>query len=350
MKLAMMFDRDRPLMESVGLITDLERAGLDQLLVPESYTFDAISHIGFLASVTTRLEIGTGIINVFSRTAAAVAMTAAGCDRVSDGRFILGLGASGPQVIEGFHGLPFDRPITRLREYVEACRMVWRREQPLALDGETIQLPLPPDRGTGLGKPLKIINHPVRPRIPIWLAGLRPNSVRLAAEIAEGWLPAFFVPDKANAVWGEALVEGTHNRRSELAPLSIAAGGMLAIGEELVGDQRARILDRERPHLALYVGGMGARGKNFYNDICRAYGYEREAEEVQDLYLAGQRDAAAAAVPSEMLVHSHLVGPASHIAERLEVYRAAGVTSLIVDPVHDNPVKQVEQLRALLDA
>jgi F420-dependent oxidoreductase-like protein len=295
------------------------------------------------------VEIGTGILNVYSRTPALVAMTAAGCDFVSAGRFVLGLGASGPQVVEGFHGVPFEQPARRVQEYIAACRMIWRRERPFEFHGRTISAPLPPGEGTGLGKPLKIINHPVRSDIPIWWASLKERSVAATAEVADGWLPLFFVPDKFERVWGEALREGTVRRDPSLAPLEIAAGGMVAIGEELVGDEQRRILDRARPQTALYVGGMGARGKNFYNDIAVAYGYEREAAEVQDLYLAGRKDEAAAAVPGEMLALSHLVGPRSYVKERVDVYRKAGVTTLAVDPIGPDPVRTIEALRAILE-
>jgi F420-dependent oxidoreductase-like protein len=336
--------------ETADQVVALERAGLDQVWIAEAYSFDAISQVGYLAAMTDTIEIATGILNVYSRTAALMAMTAAGCDYVSGGRFILGLGASGPQVVEGFHGVPYDKPMQRIREYIESCRMIWKREEKFHYDGRTVQVPLPEGHGTGLGKPLKLINHPVRPNIPIWWASLKGLSVAATAELADGWLPIFFVPERFRQVWGAQLDAGLARRDPSLGRLDIAAGGMLAIGEHLVGEARTKLLDLARPQLALYVGGMGAKGKNFYNDICREYGYEREADLVQDLYLAGKKDEAAAALPAEWLELGNLVGPPGLIKERIAAYRQAGVTVLSVMPVSADPVREVEQLRSLLDA
>ncbi len=336
--------------ETADQVVALERAGLDQVWIAEAYSFDAISQVGYLAAMTDTIEIATGILNVYSRTAALMAMTAAGCDYVSGGRFILGLGASGPQVVEGFHGVPYDKPMQRIREYIESCRMIWKREEKFHYDGRTVQVPLPEGHGTGLGKPLKLINHPVRPNIPIWWASLKGLSVAATAELADGWLPIFFVPERFRQVWGAQLDAGLARRDPSLGRLDIAAGGMLAIGEHLVGEARTKLLDLARPQLALYVGGMGAKGKNFYNDICREYGYEREADVVQDLYLAGKKDEAAAALPAEWLELGNLVGPPGLIKERIAAYRQAGVTVLSVMPVSADPVREVEQLRSLLDA
>jgi len=334
---------------AVEQVVALEKAGLDQVFIAEAYSFDAVSQVGYLAAVTDHIEIGTGIVNVYSRTAALMAMTAAGCDFVSDGRFILGLGASGPQVIEGFHGVPYEKPMVRIKEYIEACRMIWKREAPFEYHGKTVDAPLSAGQGTGFGKALKIINHPVRPDIPIWWASLKDRSVEATAEVADGWLPIFFVPDKFQQVWGNSLKAGTAKRDPSLKKLDIAAGGMVAIGEDLVGDKQKAILDFARPNVALYVGGMGARGKNFYNDICTAYGYEKEAVEIQDLYLEGKKAEAAAAVPGEMLELSHLVGPRSYIKERVGAFKEAGVTVLSVNPVGGDPVKTVEMLREIVD-
>jgi len=335
--------------QAVQQVVELEKVGLDQVFIAEAYSFDAISQVGYLAAVTDRVEIGTGIVNVYSRTAALMAMTAAGCDFVSDGRFILGLGASGPQVIEGFHGVPYEKPMVRIKEYIESCRMIWKREGPFEYHGKTVDVPLPAGQGTGLGKALKIINHPVRADIPIWWASLKDRSVEATAEVADGWLPIFFVPDKFQQVWGNSLKAGTAKRDPSLKKLDIAAGGMVAIGDDLVGDKQKAILDFARPNVALYVGGMGARGKNFYNDICTAYGYEKEAVEIQDLYLEGKKAEAAAAVPGEMLELSHLVGPRSYIKERVGAFKEAGVTVLSVNPVGGDPVKTIELLREIVD-
>jgi F420-dependent oxidoreductase-like protein len=332
--------------ESVARVVELEKVGLDVVWLTEAYSFDAISLIGFLAAKTTRVEIGTAILNVFSRTPGLIAMTAAGCDFVSDGRFILGLGSSGPQVVEGFHGVPYVKPMARIKDYIEVCRITWRRE-PLVYDGETFHLPLTAEEGTGLAKPLKLINHPVRPDIPIWWASLLGKSVEATAELADGWLPVMFVPERYERVWGDQLKAGLAKRDPALGPLQISAGGMLAIGEDLVGERRAELLDRSRPMVALYVGGMGARGRNFYNTVAQRYGWEAEAKEIQDLYLDGKKDEAAAAVPAEWLELANLVGPAGYVKERVAAFAEAGVTVLSINPVGPEPVATVEQLRGM---
>ena len=335
--------------EAVQRVVDLEKAGLDVVWIAEAYSFDAISQVGYLAAKTERVEIGTGIVNVYSRTAALMAMTAAGCDFVSDGRFILGLGASGPQVIEGFHGVPYEKPMVRIKEYIESCRMIWKREEKFEYHGQTVEVPLPEGQGTGLGKPLKIINHPVRPNIPIWWASLMGLSVTATAELADGWLPIFFDPEKFHDVWGDELKKGLSRRDPSLGQLQISAGGMVAIDEKLTGDSRDRLLDIARPNVALYVGGMGARDKNFYNTIFQKYGYVQEAIDIQDLYLDGKKAEAAARVPSEMLANSNLVGPKSYVKERLAAYKEAGVTILSVTPIGDDAVGTIETLRELID-
>ncbi|MCU1401515.1 MAG: putative oxidoreductase [Acidimicrobiales bacterium] len=349
MKISMALNLASGFKDGARMIVDLEAAGLDQVWVAEAYSFDAISQVGYLAAITKRIEIGTGIVNVYTRTAALMAMTAAGCDDVSEGRFILGLGASGPQVIEGFHGVKYEQPMQRIKEYIEACRLVWKREEKFEYHGKTFDVPLPAGEGTGLGKPLKIINHPVRPEIPIWWASLKNRSVEATAEIADGWLPMMFVPERYQNVWGAPLKAGLAKREPSRGPLEISAGGLLAIGEDLVGDARDRVLDRGRAQAALYVGGMGARGKNFYNDICRDYGWEQEAMDIQDLYLDGRKDEAAARVPSEWLQLSNLVGPESYLRERVAAFKEAGVTSLRVNPTGGDPVRLVEQFRDIVD-
>ena len=349
MKLSMAINYSGPIKENVQRVVELEKAGLDQAWVAEAYSFDAISIIGYLAAKTERIEIGTGIVNVYSRTAALMAMTAAGCDYVSGGRFILGLGASGPQVIEGFHGVPYEKPAQRIKEYIEVCRKVWAREEKLEYDGKTVQIPLPAGQGTGLGKPLKIINHPVRKDIPIWWASLKDKSVETTAELADGWLPIMFYPEKFQNVWGKQLKAGLAKRDPNRSRLDISAGGMLAIDEKFTGDTQTKILDNARPHMALYVGGMGARGKNFYNDICRDYGFEKEAVEVQDLYLDGKKDEAASKIPAEWILNANLVGSPGFIKERVAAYKEAGVTVLSVSPVGPDPVREIEKLRAIID-
>jgi F420-dependent oxidoreductase-like protein len=316
--------------ESARRVAELEKAGLDMVWVAEAYGFDSPSLMGYLAALTERVKIAAGILPLYSRTPTLIAMTAAGIDALSDGRFELGLGASGPQVIEGWHGVPYTNPIGRTREIIEICRQVWAREAPVEHHGRNYTLPLPAERGTGLGKPLKIIGRPVRPRIPVWVASLGEKNVELTAEVAEGWLPILFIPEKARDVWGKALEAGQAKRDPSLGPLQIAAGGIVAIGE---GEDVLAARQLSRAGVALYVGGMGARGKNFYNELARRYGYGKEAEEIQDLYLAGHKDEAAAKVPEELLELTSLCGPESYVAERLAAFREAGVTHLQVTPL-----------------
>jgi F420-dependent oxidoreductase-like protein len=325
-------------------VRDLEAAGLDVVSVAEVYTFDAVSQLGYLAAVTERVELMSGILPIYSRTPALMAMTAAGLDHVSGGRFTLGLGASGPQVVEGWHGVPYDAPLQRTREVVEICRQVWRRER-LVHDGPKYTVPLPADQGTGLGKPLKLINTPVRERVPVLLAALGPKNVELAAEIAEGWEPILFHPERAADVWGASLAAGRARRDPALGDLDVVVGVPVA-----VGDHVDHLVDAVRPGIALYVGGMGAKGRNFYNDLARRYGYEAEAETIQDLYLAGRTAEAAAAVPEELVRATSLIGPESHVAERVAAFAAAGVTTLVLQPLDDSRqgrLRTVETMRRL---
>ena len=339
MRLGTQLDYAGGFAEAVEQVVAFEKVGLDVVWVPEAYGFDAPTLLGYLAARTERVQIGAGILPIYSRTPALLAQTAAGLDYISNGRAVLGLGASGPQVIEGWHGVPFDRPLQRTREIVEICRRAWRREV-LAHQGTCYALLLPDDRGPGLGKPLKMLTRPLRDRIPIYVASLGPRGVEMAAEIADGWLPLFFVPEKAGDVWGGALARGLARRPPALGPLEVAAGGPVAIGEHV-----ERLRDLARPTIALYVGGMGARGTNFYNDLVRRYGYEREATQIQDLYLAGKRAEAAAAVPADLLAATSLIGPASYVKERIAAFKAAGVTVLNVTPLGPDPVKVVAQAK-----
>src|SRR5215208_2285041 len=214
--------------ETAAEIRDLEAAGLDMAMVAEVYTFDAVSQLGYLAAVTQRVELMSSILPIYSRTPALTAMTAAGLDFVSGGRFTLGLGASGPQVVEGWHGVPYDAPLQRTREVVEICRQVWRRER-VEHHGKKYDIPLPAEQGTGLGKPLKLINTPVRERVPVMLAALGPKNVELASEIAEAWEPIFFVPEKAGSVCGAYLAAGKAKRDPELGELQVITGVPVAI-------------------------------------------------------------------------------------------------------------------------
>jgi F420-dependent oxidoreductase-like protein len=350
MRVGMMLGYAGGFSEAVDELADFERAGLDIVFVPEAYSFDAVSQLGFIAARTTRLEIASGILPIYSRTPALTAMTAAGLDFVSGGRFTLGIGTSGPQVIEGWHGVPYDAPVGRTRELVEICRMVWRRER-LDYKGKYYTLPLEEGgtglalSGTGLGKPLKLINHPVRERIPIVIAALGPKNVALAAEVAEGWQPIFYFPEKAALAWDAPLAEGRARRDQTLGPLDVIAAAPLAIGDDVTG-----LRDLTRPVFALYIGGMGARGRNFYYDLACRFGYEDAAKRIQDAYLAGRKDEAAALVPADLVEKTSLIGPAGFVAERLAAIAETGVTTLNVTPLgstHAARLADIERVRAL---
>ncbi len=330
MKISTMLSYAGGFRQAASEVAELEQAGLDLVWVAEAYGLDSPSLMGYLAALTERVEIGSAILPIYSRTPTLIAMTAAGIDTLSEGRFHLGIGSSGPQVIEGWHGVPFTAPIGRTREIIDVCRKVWARQGPLVHEGRYYTMPLPPDQGTGLGKALKIIAHPVRPSIPIWVAALGERNVAMTAEVADGWIPMLFVPEKARQVWGSSLDTGRARRDPGLGPLQITVGGLLAIGE---GDEVTALRDLSRPMVALYVGGMGAKGKNFYNDVVRRYGFEQEAEAIQDLYLSGKKAEAEALVPEELLEATSLCGPEGYIAERIAAFRDAGVTHLQVIPM-----------------
>jgi len=325
--------------EAADQVTALERAGLDTVWVAEAYGFDSPTLMGYLAARTETVEIGSAILNVYSRTPGALAQTAAGLDNVSGGRAILGLGASGPQVIEGWHGVPYDKPLARTREVVEIVRAALRRET-LRHDGRVFHLPLPEGQGTGLGKPLKMLTKPERPSIPVYIAALGQKSVEATAEYADGWLPFLFAPERSHHVWGDALQRGLAKRPESLGSLEISAGGMVAVGDDVKG-----LLDLARPMFALYIGGMGARGKNFYNDLACQYGFEEAAAKIQDLYLGGNKRDAEAVVPLELLEMCNLVGPASYVKERIAAFAEAGVTNLQVLPAADDPAALVARLK-----
>ena len=330
MKISTMLSYSGGFKEAARQVSELEKAGLDLVWVAEAYGFDGPSLMGYLAALTETVEIGAAIIPIYTRTPTLIAMTAAGIDALSDGRFHLGLGASGPQVIEGFHGVPYTAPLGRTREIIDVCRQVWRREGPLEHDGRYYQMPLPQGEGTGLGKALKIIAHPVRSDIPVWVAALGEKNVAMTAEVADGWIPILFIPEKARDVWGSALDEGAATRDPSRGDLMITAGGLLAIGE---GEEITRIRELQRSMVALYVGGMGAKGKNFYNELAIRYGFADEAALIQDLYLSGKKREAEALVPEEFLEKTTLCGPESYIKERLAAFEEAGVTHLQVHPI-----------------
>ena len=330
--------------ETVTELADYEKAGLGIVFVPEAYSYDAVSQLGYIAAKTDRLDIASGIFQLYSRTPALTAMTAAGLDYVSNGRFTLGIGASGPQVIEGWHGVPYDAPVGRTRELIEICRMVWRRER-LSYDGRYYKLPLPPALGTGLGKPLKLINHPVRERIPIMVAAVGPKNVALTAELAEGWQPFFYLPEQAAEVWGEPVAEGMAKRDPALGPLDVVAQAPLMIGDDVTGHR-----DLARPFFALYIGGMGARGRNFYHTLAHRLGYGAAADQIQDAYLDGRKAEAETLVPAELLEQTSLIGPEGYVRERLAAFREAGATTLTVIPLagtHADRVRLIEQAAQL---
>lgn len=317
----------------------LEAAGIDIVWVAELYGLDGISLMGFLAACTERVQIGSSILTFYSRTPTLLAMSAAGVDSLSGGRCILGIGASGPQVIEGFHGVAYDAPVGRTREVMDICRQVWRRE-PTSYSGRHYQLPLPSDQGTGLGKALKMIDHPLRDRIPIYVAAIGPGNVEMVARHAEGWIPIFYWPEKAREVWGPSLSRAAAGRDADLPPLEVVAGGTVVIGE---GVEHLR--DQARPNLALYIGGMGARGRNFYNDLACRYGFEKQAAAIQDAYLDGRRDEAAALVPQELVDATTLIGPAGFVRDRVAAFKESGVTVLNVNAGGPDAARTIEAVR-----
>jgi F420-dependent oxidoreductase-like protein len=344
MRLGLVIDYAGGFEETVERLSDYERAGLELVAVPEPYSFDSVSQLGYIAARTREMQLMSSILQIFTRTPALTAMTAAGLDYVSGGRFTLGLGASGPQVIEGFHGVRYDAPLQRTREIVSICRQVWRRE-PLEHRGERYTVPLTQDDGgSGLGKPLKLIGHPVRASIPISLAALGPKNVALAAEIADGWQPLFLHPGKFDIAFGEAVAIGMASRDPSLGPLDI----QVQVKFRLSGsDPSAQ--DRVRKQLALYLGGMGARRKNLYNELAHRYGYGPEASEIQDLYLSGRKADAERAVPDDLVQAVSLIGDEQAVLKKLGDFSKAGVTTLLLDPVAADPQTRVEDVRRLIE-
>jgi F420-dependent oxidoreductase-like protein len=309
--------------DNIAIAREAERLGYHSLWTAEAYGSDSVSPLVWLAAHTERINVGTAIMQMPARTPAMTAMTAATIDLLTGGRFLLGIGASGPQVVEGWHGVVYGKLLTRTREYVEIVRTILKREQPLEHHGEYYDIPV--QGGTGLGKPLKLIVHPLRSNIPIYVAAIGPKNVALAAEIADGWLPVFFSPRRVS-VFCKSLDEG-FARRSDgktLADFDIAPTVSIVVGDD-VDACRMQV----KPNLALYVGGMGARGKNFYHDLACRYGYEDAARTIQDYYLAGKRNEAIAAVPDELVDEIALCGPRERIRDRLAEWREAGVTTLI---------------------
>lgn len=331
---------------AIAMAQEADRLGYESGWVAEAYGTDAITPITWLLAHTERLKMGTAIAQMPARAPAMTAMTAATLDMMSGGRFLLGIGASGPQVSEGWYGEVYGKPLGRTREYVDILRQVWRREAPLEHHGAHYDIPYTGPGASGLGKPLKIIVHP-RAEIPVYIASIGPKNVELTAEIADGWLPIFFSPTRSDAVWGDALARGFAKAGGGkgLADLDVAATVSV-----LVGDDVQALRDKAKPMVALYVGGMGAKGKNFYHTLATKYGYGAAADRIQELYLAGDKQAAASAVPDDLVRDVSLIGTESFVKERIAAMAAAGVTTLNVTPLAEDAkgrVKLIEQLRGL---
>src|SRR5689334_19488664 len=327
--------------EQLTLVREAESAGYDSVWAAEAYGSDAATVLAWLAANTEKIKIGSAIFQIPGRSPAMTAMTAATLDNLSNGRVILGIGSSGPQVAEGWHGQRFGKQLARTREYVAILRKALARER-LEFDGEIYELPLP----DGPGKALKLMIAPVQERIPIYIAAIGPKNTQLTGEIADGWMPTFFAPEHVGE-FRELLEEGAaraDNGKKIDDSFDIAPNVSLCISDDL---DAAR--DVMRPMLALYVGGMGSREKNFYNALVRRYGFEEAADEVQELYLAGKKDEAAAALPAELIDMTALCGPRDVIADRLATYRDAGVGTLIVTPWAQDAEGRLAAVRTLAE-
>lgn len=324
--------------DQLQIVQEAERLGYDSVWAAEAYGSDAATILGWVAGQTSRIRIGSAIFQMPARSPAMTAMTAATLDQLSGGRMILGIGSSGPQVAEGWHGQRFGAQIQRTREYVAVVRKALARER-LEFDGETIQLPLP----DGPGKALKLTIAPVQDAIPIYLAAIGPNNTQLAGEIADGWIPTLFSPEHV-AEFRPLLEEGAARSGRSLDGFDVAPTVNVFVTKDL---ESAR--DAMRPFLALYVGGMGSRDRNFYNQLVQRYGFEDAARKVQDLYLEGKREEAAAALPDELIDLVSLCGPPDRVRERLAVYRDAGVGTLGVTPMAWDREGRLEQLRVVAE-
>ena len=324
--------------QQLALVKEAESVGYDSVWAAEAYGSDTATVLAWLAAQTSTIKIGSAIFQMPARTPAMTAMTAATLDQLSGGRMILGIGSSGPQVAEGWHGQPFARQLARTREYVDILRMALARER-VEYEGETYVLPIP----DGPGKALKLMIATVQERIPIYIAAIGPKNTRLTGEIADGWIPTFFSPEHVGE-FRELLCEGAETAGKTLDDFDMAPMVNVAIDDDL---DRAR--DVMRPILALYVGGMGSRDKNFYNALVRRYGFEDAAAEVQNLYLDGKKAEAAAALPAELIDMTSICGPADRVKERLSVYRDAGVGTLITTPMAFEPDARVKMMRELAE-
>ena len=324
--------------DQLNMVQEAERLGYDSVWTAEAYGSDAATILGWLAGQTSRIRLGSAIFQMPARSAAMTAMTAATIDQLSGGRMILGIGTSGPQVAEGWHGQRFAKQLQRTRDYVAVLRLALARER-VEYRGETIELPLP----DGPGKPLKLMISPVQERIPIYLAAIGPKNTALAGEIADGWIPIFLSPEHMSEVRAP-LEEGAARSGRSLADFDIAV-----TVNTYVSDDREGARDRMRPFLALYIGGMGSREQNFYNQLVQRYGFEDAAREVQNLYLEGKKQEAAAALPDELIDMITLCGPKDHVRDRLAAFREAGVGTLTIGPTAFTLDERVEQLRAVAE-
>jgi F420-dependent oxidoreductase-like protein len=326
--------------EQLQLVREAERLGCDSAWVAEAYGSDAATVLAWLAAQTSSINLGSAVFQVPARSPAMTAMTAATLDQLSGGRFRLGLGVSGPQVAEGWHGQRFARPLARTRDYLTVVRLALERKR-VAYQGETLELPLP----DGPGKALRLTIAPVQQRLPIYLAAMGPRNLSLAGELADGWLGFLFSPDHAGG-FRDHLAEGAGRAGRDLAGFDIAPSVQVHISDDL---EAAR--DAMRPFLALYIGGMGSRQRNFYADQAGRYGFGRAAAEVQEHYLAGRRQEAGAALPGELIDLVTLCGPAARVRDRLAAYREAGVGTLIAAPAawtHEDRLDQLRQLAGLV--
>ena len=321
----------------VSLVQEADRLGVYAVWTAEAYGSDAVTPLAWLGALTQNIRLGTAIMQMPGRTPANAAMTAMTLNQLSGGRFLMGLGLSGPQVVEGWHGVSYAEPLARTREYVSVVRQIFRREGPLTFEGRHYQIPYRGADATGLGKPLKS-TLVADPDIPVYLAAIGPKNVELAAEIADGWLPIFFAPEQYDAVFRTHVEAGLSKAGKTLAAFDIAPTVSVVINDSL--DVCYNML---RPMLALYIGGMGARGRNFYNDLAVRYGFEAAAAEIQDLYLAGDRGGAMARVPAELIDAVALVGPRERVRERLQLWRNSPVTTL------NMTVFDAETLRAMVE-
>ena len=324
--------------DQIAIVQEAERLGYDSVWTAETYGSDAATILGWIAAQTTKIKIGSAIFQMPARSAAMTAMTAATLDQLSGGRMLLGIGSSGPQVSEGWHGVRFAKQLQRTREYVAVVRKALERER-VEFHGETIELPLP----DGPGKALKLTIAPVQERIPIYLAAIGPKNTALAGEIADGWIPTLLDPEHLSGLRAQ-LDEGAARAGRSLNGFDIAPTVQVNIG-----DDRERARDALRPYIALYVGGMGSRKQNFYNQLVQRYGFEDAAREVQDLYLEGKKDEAAAALPGELIDRVALVGPKDVVRERIRVFRDAGVGTLGVSPFAFTKDERLEQLRLVAE-